>query len=276
MKVQEGYSILIEGSLKEEPEQGNLDDQALTQTKLQQEVIKRISNEMSKEKYQEIAKSYFLSGLVGKGDIKPQRGISTMKNIEDFPSIDSFNKVFLEKAFNTNKYILMSNLFCLFNQDNSTTSREESSKMFYKLLEGAFGEGKIQYSQLKQIFLEYLKVALVNPYEVVFLRSEEEEKRAEVRFIMENEFSETQRIEYLNYLLKNFEVLKLNSSHGDDFDKDYKNVSFEDFNFIVSDKNTWNWDIFKLRELYMLKMLSVYKKDSNGKEIERKSSIDRR
>lgn len=226
------------------------------ETKLHKEVLNKLSTSLTKTKYQEIVKSFFIDNSLNETTKSSQIKLQSSHKNNNFPTIEIFNKLLLDKLYESNKAMLLIRLFSLL-RHSSNKSSDYSTKMFYKLLEKIYGVNKINYSHVKAALNEYITINLVNPYDVVFLKTESEERKSEIKFILENDFSEIQRLDFLNSVLRNYELLKLKSIHEDDFAKDLSLVKYEDFKLLIDDSNLWSWEIFELREIYMLKYSSL-------------------
>lgn len=273
IKLKEAYELLI-SPVKDEELETNLEEDVIKDkerieekfkytsntnkpSKLQKEVLNHINQAVSKEKYQEYISNFFIDSNTNNSknsSVKINGG-----NITNFPDISTFNKMFFDKLYNSNKYTLIMNLFSLFNHHTTNkTSHENSTYYFYKLLAEKYGD--VTYANVKNSLMDYLTITLTYPYESVYCKTDKEETRSEVRYILENEINEDQRIEFLDSALKNYENLKLKSNHDDHFTKDSSIVSYENFRFIIGDSISWSWDIFKLRDIYLVKFSSI----SNG------------
>jgi hypothetical protein len=274
LSVKDAYELIIENTGLKIPENdtGNFVEKGNSITLKDNRnsitnVLENFSKIITKNQYQTMIQTHFM--MDENNDTKEDLKVFS-RNKDDYPRVTVFNKLFFDILYNEKKQMLMVNLFPLFNhsqkiglshknnskldkKENDNNISIESTEYFYKLLEGIFGKNKVKYSSIKRVLSEYLKICLCNPYEVSYKKSDEE-KKSDIREILENEFSESQRCNYLDNILKDFEILRLKSNFEDEITKDSSFVCLDDFKFIFNNNSYWSWDIFELRSIYIIKL----------------------
>ena len=253
----EAYDLLIENELKGDSVSEQLSSKASEKKEIDQkyivdhtndkpstlqiEVINKLNKSVPKEKYKELLKLFFVK----------ETKIDGKNNYKEFPNPNEFIEFFFDGLYNSNKYYLMINIFFLFDFEKN---KESNGKVFFKLLEKLFGKGKITYLTIKKILLEYISTSLKHPLIITFQRSENLNHKDEMRFIEENDLSEHSVNRFFNSILNPFEI-NFKLSHEDDYLKDSSIIKLEEFE-IMTCKEQWSWDIFKLRDNFFVKSLT--------------------
>lgn len=163
---------------------------------------------------------------------------------EDFPKKNEFLKILFESLFRGNKDKLILN-FIPYSVETERENLDIKSlnKVVYDIL--IKDNNEMNLSSLKLFINDYLFNVIINPFESVFYKTDDIDRKVEVKEIIENITGSNQIEEFTNSILNQ----KYNMSYSNK-DKDTNtNLNFELFNEIFSNAN-WSWNVFKLRELF--------------------------
>lgn len=163
---------------------------------------------------------------------------------EDFPKKNEFLKILFESLFRGNKDKLILN-FIPYSVETERENLDIKSlnKVVYDIL--IKDNNEMNLSSLKLFINDYLFNVIINPFESVFYKTDDIDRKVEVKEIIENITGSNQIEEFTNSILNQ----KYNMSYSNK-DKDINtNLNFELFNEIFSNAN-WSWNVFKLRELF--------------------------
>lgn len=161
---------------------------------------------------------------------------------EDFPKKNEFLKILFESLFRGNKDKLILNFIPYsIETERENLDIKSLNKVVYDIL--IKDNNEMNLSSLKSFIHDYIFNVIINPFEAVFYKTDDIDRKVEVKEIIENITGSNQIEEFTNSVLNQ----KNNMSFSN---RDINaNINFELFNEIFSNVN-WSWNVFKLRELF--------------------------
>lgn len=198
------------------------------------ENIDRIDN-LNDKTYNGISKSMYSSLL----DIILEDNTLNSKRKDDFPDEKIFLKNLLESLYKGNKNKLLLNLIA-FNHESESKDKKELNYLIYNIITKEIKDIKIE--NLKTFIIDYLNYTIIHPYEAVFYKTDNVDKKIEIKEIIEDIANSKHIEQYAELILSNNRNLS---------DRKESFIDSESFNEIFSNP-IWSWNVLKLREKYFM------------------------